>query len=235
MVSHAEWTGVPLHSLLGQLPPEAKHVRLSGADGFSRAIPIAKAIHPDTLVAFGMNGSKLPPSHGFPLRAVIPGWYGMDSVKWLREVEVLTEEPMEDPRQGYVRLTRSLLAGTRAAGALTAMNVNSVFTRPVAGAILVGRRFTLRGAAWAGEHRVSQVEVSTDSGKSWKPARLDGEAAPYAWTLWSLPWTIPQPGSYELRVRATDERGRRQPADRSSERADGYELNQWQTIQVTVT
>jgi DMSO/TMAO reductase YedYZ molybdopterin-dependent catalytic subunit len=233
MVSHAEWTGVPLQSLLGKVGPEARYVRLAGADGFSRVIPIAKALHTDTLVAFQMNGAKLPPSHGFPLRALVAGWYGMDSVKWLREVEVLAEEPLVDPRQGYVRLTRSLLAGARPAGAVTAMNVNSAFTRPVDGAILYGRRFTVRGVAWAGENRVRQVEVSTDGGASWSAVRLDGEAAPYAWSRWSFAWAIPGPGRYELRVRATDDQERSQPADRANDRADGYELNHWQAIRVT--
>src|SRR5437867_12068218 len=92
---------------------EARVVRLTGADGFSRSIPIEKAMHPDTLIARNMNGEKLPVNHGFPLRAVIPGWYGMDSVKWLRSVEVLSGEA---PPQGYARQVRSLLATTRLPG-----------------------------------------------------------------------------------------------------------------------
>src|SRR5258706_8130059 len=118
LVSHAEWSGVSLASLLAKTRPraEARFVRLSGADGFSRSIPIEKAMHPDTLIAHSMNGEKLPVNHGFPVRAVIPGWYGMDSVKWLRSVEVLTGDA---PAQGYLRQVRSLLAGPRPAGPVT--------------------------------------------------------------------------------------------------------------------
>ncbi len=87
----------PLASLLKQAhpDPQANFVRLSGADGFSRNLPIEKAMHPDSLIAYSMNGEKLTINHGFPLRAVIPGWYGMDSVKWLRSVEVRREDEAE--------------------------------------------------------------------------------------------------------------------------------------------
>src|SRR5690242_3065202 len=189
LVSHAEWSGVSLAPLLEKARPhaEARYVRLSGADGYSRSIPLAKAMHPDTLVAQQMNGEKLPVNHGFPLRAVIPGWYGMDSVKWLRSVEVLGGEA---PPQGYARQVRSLLAGTRPAGPVTAMNVKSAFSRPLDGAMLTGRRFVVRGAAWAGENRVRQVEISLDAGKSWQNARLLSDPRSYAWVFWSFDWKI---------------------------------------------
>jgi DMSO/TMAO reductase YedYZ molybdopterin-dependent catalytic subunit len=234
LVSHAEWSGVSLASLLEKAHPgaEGRFVRLSGADGFSRSIPLEKAVHPDTLVAHTMNGEKLPVNHGFPLRALVPGWYGMDSVKWLREVEVL---PGEAPEQGYARQVRSLLAGARPAGPVTAMNVKSVFSRPVDGAILASRRFIVRGAAWAGENRVRHVEVSVDGGKSWRVARLLTAPQPYAWVHWSCDWTIARAGSYELAVRAVDDKGRQQPAERPSDRIDDYEWNAYQTIRVTVT
>src|SRR5436853_5925555 len=186
-------------------------------------------MHPDTLIAHRMNDEKLPVNHGFPLRAVVPGWYGMDSVKWLRAVEVLAGEA---PEQGYVRQVRSLLTGRRPAGPVTLMNVKSAFSRPLDGAILMGRRFAVRGAAWAGENRVRQVEIkielSSDAGKAWQAARLLSVPQPYAWVHWSYDWNIRQAGSYELAVRAIDDRGREQPADRPSERIDDYEWNAWQ-------
>jgi DMSO/TMAO reductase YedYZ molybdopterin-dependent catalytic subunit len=233
LVSHAEWTGVSLASILQAARPtaDAGAIRLDGADGFSRVVPLAKAMGADPLLALTMNGEKLPVNHGFPLRAIIPGWYGMDSVKWLRSIHVLAGEP---PSQDYVREVRSLLAGRQRTDAVTAMNVKSTFSRPVDGATLFGRRFTLRGAAWAGENRVRRVEVSIDGGRSWQPARLESESKPYAWVCWSYEWTIAQPGSYELAVTATDDQGRQQPAERPSNRADDYEWNQRQLIQVTV-
>ena len=234
LVSHAEWTGASLAALLEKARPgaDARFVRLAGADGFSRSIPLAKAMHADTLVVYQMNGEKLPVKHGFPLRALIPGWYGMDSIKWLRRIEVLAGEA---PEQGYVRQVRSLLAGTRSEGPVTAMNVKSAFSRPLDGAILSGRHFLVRGAAWAGENRIRQVEVSLDGGKTWQTALLASAPQPYAWVHWSYAWAIQAPGTYELSVRAADEQGRRQPAARPSDRADGYEWNPAQTIRVTVT
>jgi hypothetical protein len=115
------------------------------------------------------------------------------------------------------------------------MNVKSVFSRPIEGAILVGRRFTARGAAWAGENRVREVQFSSDAGKTWQAAKLLSAAQPYAWVHWSYDWTIKQAGSYELAVRATDDQGRQQSASRASERIDDYEWNSWQTVKVTVT
>jgi DMSO/TMAO reductase YedYZ molybdopterin-dependent catalytic subunit len=234
LVSHAEWTGVSLASLLQAARPvaEAGAVRLTGADGFSRAIPLAKAMGPDSLLVLTMNGEKLPLNHGFPVRAIIPGWYGMDSVKWLRSIEVVLGEPSS---QDYTRVVTSLLLGPQRAEAVTALNVKSTFSRPLDGAILFGRRFTLRGAAWAGENRVQRVEVSIDGGKSWRHARLKSEPKPYAWVCWSHEWTIEGPGLYQLSVTATDDQGRQQPAERPSDRVDEYEWNQRQLIQVTVT
>ncbi len=234
LVSHAEWMGCPLHTLLEKagMNTGGKFVRLSGADGFSRVLPLPKALHPDTLLAYNMNGEKLPVSHGFPVRALVPGWYGMDSVKWLRRIEVM-ERP--DPARGYVRLERSLLAGIREGDPVREGKVKSVFSRPLDGAILSRRRFTIRGAAWAGEARVKQVELSVDGGTSWRPARLSSSPRPYAWVQWSFDWQIPKPGSYEWAVRATDEMGRVQPAVRASTRADDYEWNSYQRVQVEVT
>jgi DMSO/TMAO reductase YedYZ molybdopterin-dependent catalytic subunit len=233
LVSHAEWSGVSLAALIEAARPaaDASFVRLSGADGYARTIPLPKAIHPDTLVVNQMNGGKLPVSHGFPLRALIPGWYGMDSIKWLRRVDVLAAA---EAGQGYERQVRSLLAGMRTTDPVTAMQVKSAFSRPLDGAILTRRRFVIRGAAWAGENRVRLVEVSTDGGKKWTPARLDREALPYAWVCWSYDWRIVSAGPYDLSVRATDHQGRRQPAERASDRVDGYELNIPQIIRVTV-
>ena len=233
LVSNAEWAGVGLASLLGEARPtgEGRFVRLSGADGFSRTIPLAKAMHADTLVVFGMNGEKIPVNHGFPLRAIVPGWYGMDSIKWLRRVEVVRGR---DGSPQYVRLNRSLLAGMRPAGPVTEMNVKSAFSRPIDGALLGGRRFTVRGAAWAGAGRVRRVEISTDGTKSWQTARLLTDPLPYAWVQWVFDWKIPGPGRYELTVRATDDRDRTQPATRDASRADNYEINTWQTVHITV-
>src|SRR5207302_10609157 len=127
---------------------------------------------------------------------------GMDSIKWLRRVDLLSAPEVG---QGYQRQVRSLLAGVRGTDPVTAIQVKSAFSRPVDGAILMHRRFVVRGAAWAGENRVRQVEVSTDGGKKWTAARLDSEASPYAWVCWSYDWRIASAGAYELSVGAADD------------------------------
>jgi DMSO/TMAO reductase YedYZ molybdopterin-dependent catalytic subunit len=238
LVSHAEWTGVTLDSLLERAQPlsEARAVRFVAADGYARSIPLAKARHADTLIAHGMNGERLPQKHGFPLRAIVPGWYGMDAVKWLQRIELLTaEEDNPSMARDYVRRTRSLVLGVRPAGRVSAMSVKAAFSRPLEGAIVVGRQFTVRGAAWAGENRVRSVEVSLDGGTSWGPARLLSEPLPYAWVQWTYDWKVTQPGIHALTVRATDDSGRSQPAQRARERADEYEHDSWQTVRVMVT
>jgi DMSO/TMAO reductase YedYZ molybdopterin-dependent catalytic subunit len=246
LVSHAEWVGVSLRKLLEKAGPSegARSVRLHGfdADGdasYFRAIPIEKAMRADTLLAHRMNGARLPPEHGFPLRAVIPGWYGMDWVKWLRLVEVSKEaDASQAMGAGYLRQVRSLLSGSRTEGPVREIQVKSVFTRPMDGAILRSRRFVARGAAWAGENRVQEVEISTDGCGTWQAARLSApgcaEPRPYAWILWDYDWRISGPGKYSLAVRAKDDKGRLQPAERPSERLDPYEWNAWQRIIVTV-
>jgi len=236
LISHAEWSGLNISWILERAKPasDARYVRFLGADGFSRTIPMAKAMQGDSLLAFRMNGERLPASHGYPLRAVIGGWYGMTSVKWLRTLEVL-QDFQESPATGgaYRRHTKSLL-GTRAGEPVTAVKVKSVFSRPTDGAILQGRQFILRGAAWAGENRIRRLEVSVDGQKTWQPAQFSGEASRYSWILWSYNWKIPRPGAYELAVRAEDDEGQQQPAERAGDRADSYEMNAWQRIAVTV-
>ena len=231
LVSHAEWEGVPLAAILARAQPgaEAKFVSLIGADGFVRNLPLDKASHADTLLAFRMNGESLPPQHGSPVRAIVPGWYGVASIKWLERIELLTTAP--EPKD-YVRRTRSLLAGVTIGEPVTRSAVKSTFSRPLDGAILYGRRFTLRGAAWAGENMVRGVEVSTDGGHAWAPAKL-APPVRYTWTHWAFEWKIPSRGKFDLAVRATDADGVMQPAERDSARADDYEHNHWQRITVT--
>lgn len=220
-------------SLLKNARPaaEARFVRLSGADGYTRVLPLAKSLHGDTLIVSGMNGGKLPINHGFPFRAIVPGGYGMDSVKWLRKIDVLVEEEVQP--HPYEWRVRALLGGSRRDGGVTAMSVKSVFSRPLERAILSRRRFVVRGAAWAGENRIRRVEVSADGGKSWTTAQLDSEPLPYAWVGWSFVWKIPKAGAHELAVRATDEKGREQPERRQSDRVDDFENNAWHTVRVT--
>lgn len=227
LVSNAEWTGTSMAVLLQRAKPlpSAQFVRLYGADDYVKTIPLSKAAHPETLIAYRMNDDALSTAHGNPVRAVIPGWFGMASVKWLRKIELVTN----NQDQTYTRQNR-----TGSTKPITSMSVKSAFARPLDGAILFGRRFLVRGAAWAGEEKVRKVEISTDGGSSWQAASLRDTPQSYAWVRWELEWKIAASGDYELLVRAGDSEGRLQPAERDSARLDEYEQNTNQKVHVKV-
>jgi hypothetical protein len=149
----------------------------------------------------------------------------MDSVKWLRKVELAAE----NLDQTYLRQS-----ATRSAEPITGMHVKAAFARPLDGAIITGRRFLVRGAAWAGEDRIGGVELSTDGGRSWQTAQLRDAARPYAWVRWELEWAIAASGNYDLVVRAVDTAGRVTPAARDSGRLDAYEQNSYQRVRARV-
>jgi DMSO/TMAO reductase YedYZ molybdopterin-dependent catalytic subunit len=221
MVSTAEWRGVQLATLLERAKPKAAFVRLRGADAdFARIIPMEKALHPDSLVVYRMNGAELSVAHGFPARVLIPGWYGMASVKWVEAVDVI----------GTANNADHIAAGGKP---VTAMLVKSAFARPLEGAVIFGRRFVVRGAAWAGEQRVVIVELSADGGRSWSTATLLDAAQPYTWVRWQSAWKIPSAGDYDLIVRAVDDAGRTQPAEPTGACENGQ--NSWQRVKVTVS
>jgi DMSO/TMAO reductase YedYZ molybdopterin-dependent catalytic subunit len=223
-IGHAEWTGVPLRLVLEQsgLATDALEMRFDGLDigtedghpdpmPFQRSLPLAKALHPDTLLALTMNGEVLEPSHGFPLRLFVPGWYGVASIKWLRRIEVLNE-----PFRGYFQSVKYTIKRQSDRGLETVvigpMMPKSEIIRPRRGETLGLGSNRIFGTAWAGEEAVSRVEVSLDGGATWREASLIGMRAPYSWTLWEYLWEVATPGEYTLLVRATSARGDVQPA-----------------------
>ena len=222
-VGHAEWTGVPLRLVLEQsgLTPDAVEVLFEGADvgteadhpapmHFARSLPCAKALHPDTLLAFRMNGELLEPAHGYPLRLFVPGWYGVASVKWLDRIEAVAT-----PFHGYFQSTKYTVKRPGNDGLTTEivgpMAVKAEVIRPRAGDQLGLGGNRLFGVAWAGEDPVSRVEVSTDGGGNWTPADFIGPQAAYSWTLWEYLWEADRAGDYDILVRATSARGVVQP------------------------
>jgi DMSO/TMAO reductase YedYZ molybdopterin-dependent catalytic subunit len=242
-VSTALWSGVPLAELLKQagLRTEARSVVFYGADSgggedvptgthFARAIPLEKAMDPLMLLAYEMNGEPLPADHGFPLRAVVPGWYGMDSVKWLMRVAVLGQ-----PFEGYFQ-TQEYMAVTAKGGRqpVTRMQVNSKFFRPSEGEEIRLKTYKVNGVAWAGDRKVTKVEVRVDVDGTWQPANLAGVPEAMVWTPWSYDWNIAHTGAYTLEVRATDDESRTQPDVRDPGRKDFYELNTPARITVNV-
>jgi DMSO/TMAO reductase YedYZ molybdopterin-dependent catalytic subunit len=222
-VGHAEWTGVPLAVVLERsgLEPDACEVLFEGADvgtepdhpgpmHFQRSLPLAKALHPDTLLATRMNGEPLEAAHGHPLRLFVPGWYGVASVKWLRRVEVINS-----PFRGYFQSVKYTVRRRTEGGLDTEvvgpMVPKSEVVRPRPGEVLGLGGNRVFGVAWAGEEAVSRVQVSTDGGATWHDATLLGPQARYSWTLWEYPWEAESPGEHAILVRATSAQGRTQP------------------------
>jgi DMSO/TMAO reductase YedYZ molybdopterin-dependent catalytic subunit len=242
-VSTAVWSGLPLAELLKQagVQPAAIAVNFYGADSgegegvtagthYVRSIPMEKAMDPSTLLAYEMNGVPLPPEHGFPLRAVVSGWYGMDSVKWLTRVEVSRQL-----FEGYFQQERYV--AVKANGErqiITRMRVNSKFLRPSNDEEIRTKSYRIEGLAWAGERKISKVEVRFDGSGVWQPAILGESPGAMVWTPWSFTWSIPRAGKYVVEVRATDDEGNSQPMARDPERKDDYELNTPHRISVTV-
>lgn len=225
-VGTARWTGVALADVLKQagIKPSARFVWLDGADtgvgrapDFIRSLPLDKAMREGTMLVYEMNGERLSPSHGFPLRAIVPGWEGAFSVKWLTRLTVSDQ----DHTGAFVRTSYRLPRRPVAPGAvvdpadtvpITELSVKSFMTNPSAGAVVpLGGTVHIAGFAWSGEADIQRVDVSTDAGRSWSPARFGRDRSPHAWRQFSYAWTPREPGSYVLLTRATDARGRSQP------------------------
>jgi DMSO/TMAO reductase YedYZ molybdopterin-dependent catalytic subunit len=217
-MSEAVWTGARLRDLLDIVRPRgAMHVVLEGADSgavgdsgrtatFARALPLAKALHEDTLLAWEMNGEPLPPGHGAPVRAIVPGWYATDSVKWLVSITLLN-----GPFDGHFEVADYRVPGTNGDGPqrLTALSIHSLLTSHADGAVVAAGPVELRGIAWGGSAGAAAVDVSID-GDGWQPAALEPGAGPYGRVFWSFRWRA-EPGLHTLRVRATDRAGNTQP------------------------
>ena len=249
-VGNAEWTGVRLADLLQQagVKADALEVVLEGADEgevkepprpagkfhYARSLPIKKALG-DVLVAYEMNGAPLSAAHGAPVRAIVPGWYGMASVKWLSRI-LVTNEPFQGFYQTieyiiWERTHKSLPVQVP----LGEVPVKAQISRPEMGEVVpAGKKIWVQGAAWTADSEVVKVEVSDDSGATWKKADLLGEAVKNAWQFWKFQWSTPQKqGKQVLMVKATDARGREQPYARDPDHGT-YMIDHCLPIEVEV-
>ena len=248
-VGTAEWTGVPLSVLLDRavVRRNAREVILEGADGgklddpkspagelkFARSIPLAKA-RDDVLLAYKMNDVDLPPEHGFPLRAIVPGWYAMASIKWLRRV-IVTDKPFT----GYYQTLDYAFWKRRGDIAelvpLSEMQIKAEIARPSEGEVVAANSHVrVHGAAWTSDGEIAKVEISTDGGASWNEVKLIGESKLNAWRLWKFDWKTPsKPGKQKLIARATDAKGQTQPVERDPDRGT-YMINHLLPITVEV-
>ena len=247
-IGTAEWTGTPLGPLLDEagLAGEVVEVVFTGLDRgveggveqrYQRALPLEEARRDEVLLVYEVNGQPLPPQHGFPLRLLVPGWYGMASVKWLERITATTE-----PFDGYQqsRSYRLRRDPSEDGQPLTRIAPRSLLIPPGIPDHLTRRRFVptgpcgLQGRAWSGWGPIVEVEASADGGATWAAAEVDPPDAPHAWQGWSYRWDPPGPGEYELCCRATDASGRRQPTG-PQWNLGGYADNQVHRVAVTVT
>jgi len=247
-VGTARWRGVPLRSLLEETGVDESAVDVlfvgldRGIEGgllqrYERSLPIDEALEGEALLAYEMNGQPLLPQHGFPLRLVVPGWYGMTNVKWLARIELL-----DRPFTGYQQLRsyRIRRAEDEEGEPLERMLPRALMVPPGIPDFFSRRRTVplepcvLEGRAWSGRAAIAGVDVSDDEGRSWAAAALEaGSASPWAWRRWELVWEPPGRGSYELWCRARDEAGNVQPT-KPDWNAGGYANNAVQRVPVTV-
>lgn len=246
-VGNARWTGARLLDVLKKagLKSESKYITVDGADrpmgkmpDYIRSHPLEKAMHPDTILAYKMNGEILPIPHGYPLRLMVPGWTGNHSVKWLTHIRVSPQED-EGPfaKVAYRFPMRPVAPGAGVSPAemkmITSLVVKSLITGPADGARLAAGQTRMTGVAYAGEANITGVEVSTDLGKTWQPAKLGRDHARYAWRPWEYLWEVKAPGSYQILSRARDDRGDAQPILQNWN-PSGYLWNVVDRIQVHV-
>jgi DMSO/TMAO reductase YedYZ molybdopterin-dependent catalytic subunit len=249
-VGTAEWTGVPLRDLLEQadLAKNACEVVFEGADlgtpkeqptppgpiSYTRSLPLTKAVRPEVLVAYQMNGQELSQDHGFPIRLIVPGHYGMASVKWLVSIQVL-----EQPFQGYWQTSDyaywDYIDGKPVRRPLAEIALKSQIAQPsMYEVVSAGSEYLVTGAAWSGNAEVSEVEISTDGGQHWTATELIDPAQPYAWSRWQFLWHVPhKAGRFTLAARAKDTNGATQP-ERHNPDYGSYVINHPLPIDVNV-
>ncbi|MDP8904930.1 MAG: sulfite oxidase [Chloroflexota bacterium] len=240
----AEWTGTPLGAILERavVQPQALEVVFTGADrglqgdeehDYARSLPIAEALRPEVMLVYEMNGQPLEPQHGFPLRLIVPGWYGRTSVKWLKSVEVVRE-----PFRGYQQAVAYHYRrdADDPGEPVRRIRVHALMIPPGIPDFFTRRRFvergsvTLTGRAWSGVAPVTKVEVGVDG--DWCEAELGRQLGEFAWRGWSFEWQA-EPGEHILSCRATDAAGNVQPLEQPWN-YHGMGNNSVQDVAVTV-
>lgn len=224
LISTALWKGVPLREVLAKagVKPTVKKVIFRAADGYSTAIPLVKAMHHDTLLAIEMNGVPLPDDHGFPIRLINPGHYGMKNPKWITEIELTDKD-----YKGYWE--------SRGWSDEAKVKTMSRIDTPGIGASIPKGGEDMGGIAFAGDRGIRQVEVSLDDGATWRKATLKKGLSPYTWVLWGLPWaplpSAPKERRLVVKVRAVDGTGEIQTAQVTKVLPDG--ASGYHTIHLT--
>lgn len=245
-VSQGVWRGVALRDLLQWtgLQAAAKEIVFEGHDYgkrpdlngkfvYARSLPLEKAMHPDTLIAYALNGNPIPIKQGYPFRLIVPQWYAMASVKWLRSITVIPAHfsgPFQDIDYMYYPEKDSDAGKTP----VTTIHVNSIIQQPLDRSMLEKGMHHIYGLAWTGAGCINKVEISVDGGENWNPAVVQpGLQDAYSWLHWNYTWFANQKGEYTIMSRATDSSGFVQPAKARWNRK-GYGYNAYSTVHVKV-
>jgi len=224
LISNGVWSGWSLKDVLmmARTTGAAAHLHLLGRDGFKRSVPLERALADGILVTH-LNSRPLTLQHGAPWRALLRGWYGMDSVKWLERI-VVAAAPLA-PEGGTYQQTRQTASGELDRQLLPRVQVKSVIVDPQQGAVLPRGKAEIRGLAWSGAGKIDSVEVSADAGGTWRTATLD-LGTDLEWVVWKASLELTHRGAVELVARAKDAQGQVQPTERDPGRLDGY-ANNW--------
>jgi DMSO/TMAO reductase YedYZ molybdopterin-dependent catalytic subunit len=223
ILSASEWTGVPLYTVLQEagLTDKSLYIRAEGWDigvpataddgteafYYDKGLPVQKALHPDTILAWAQNGALLEHLHGAPVRLLVPGWSGNWSIKWLRRLEVMDHMP--DCWYHYEFYYYADSPNATDKELITTIGVKSIVTHPNDDTeTLPTGTHMIRGYAWSGAGAIAQVEVSVDNGQTWQAAHLEPPHDRFMWVRWSYKWETSEKGEYTIMSRATDEVGR---------------------------
>ena len=202
-LGNAVWRGVSLKRLLQDVGADedtARDVVFRAADGYDDSIPFARAMQDDVMLAYLMNGEKLPKQHGFPLRLIVPGLYGIKNVKWITEIDVYNGDYL-----GYWQRKGWTDEGS--------IKVFSRIDSPGHYQALQGPEQSFRGIAFGGPNTIRKVELSFDAGKTWNEAEIEPPQSPYSWVIWNYRWRAPKTGKFQVVVQATDIKGNVQIAE----------------------
>lgn len=245
-ISQGYWKGVPLSYLLtlSGIKKDAKEIVFEGFDAgkrndpdkeysFVRSLPIEIALHPDTIIAYEYNHKPIPFIHGYPMRLIVPHWYAMASVKWLKQISVI-DDLFHGPFQSIDYVYYPNKNDNKRSFPVTTINVNSTIQKPLNMEIIQIGEHKIKGIAWTGKGYITNVKISTDNGKTWSDTQLERrDHKGYSWFNWSYKWTIQSKGEYTILTKATDSYHRTQPSAAYWNRK-GYGYNAIDQVKVKV-